>query len=104
MFLQKVWVDIFCAPETKFNIEPDFTYKKICKIDFHQLEDQTIDKMFAKMIHKEAVEFGRMTKNLLFHRQHRNRPLFGHPFGLQPRFRRHATYTTGPKEFLKQVI
>ena len=58
-FLKKVWVAILCAPETKFNIEADYTYEKICEIDFHRLDDQTIDKMFAKMIHEEAVEFGR---------------------------------------------
>ena len=66
-FLSNVWVEVLSAKGTSFCQTPDFTYEKICEMDFHHLEDEAIDKLFVKMLHEEAVEYGKTNARIFEH-------------------------------------
>ena len=66
-FLSKVWEEILSADKTSFVQTPDFTFEKICEMEFHHLAPNCIDKLYVKMLHEEAVEYGRTQLKILEH-------------------------------------
>ena len=66
-FLSKVWEEVLSADGTSLTHTPDFTFEKICEMEFHHLAPNRVDKLFVKMMHEEAVEYGRTHLKILEH-------------------------------------
>ena len=65
--LKKVWVDILCAPETKYNIEPDYTYEKILKRDDNNNNNNNIINNNNNKNSKLYISQSKIPSKISFH-------------------------------------